>query len=130
MLPMPTAAQSQPIPCLSIALPSVDTELLVVPWFEDERRDSLVGLNQAVGGEITRAVSSKEFAAKPFDIFITPIVDRAWKARRVMAVGAGPEAAFTADLARKIAMAAALAARRCRVFDLAFVVRPGLPAPR
>jgi leucyl aminopeptidase len=129
MLAMPTAAQSPTIPYLSTALPAVDTELLVVPWFEDERRESLDGLNQAAGGEIARAVSSKEFAGKPFDIFMTLIVDRAWKARRVMVVGAGPEVAFTTDLARKIATAAGLAARRCRASDLAFVVRPGVPAP-
>ena len=121
--------QSPSIPCLSVPLPAVDTELLVVPWFEDEREGSLSDLNQAAEGELARALSSKEFAGKPFDLFVTPIVNREWKARRVLFVGAGREAAFTTDLARKIATTGALAARQRRVSTMAFVVRPGLPAP-
>lgn len=125
---MPTALHSHQIPSLSSPLPTVETDLLVVPWFEDESQ-ALGGVNEAAGGELSRAVSSKEFAAKPFDVFLTPIVNRDWKARRVMLVGAGREGAFTTDVARKVATTAALAARRCRVSDMAFVVRPGQPAP-
>ena len=57
------------------------------------------------------------------------MIDRSWKARRVALVGAGREAGFDMGLARKLATAAALAARQRRVESLAFVMRPGLPDP-
>ena len=40
------------------------------------------GVDLASGGEVARALTSKEFQAKPFDLFLTPIADKSWKAFR------------------------------------------------
>jgi leucyl aminopeptidase len=131
---MPVLQNSSPIICTSAALPSVDADLLIVPWFEGEDPSSpgsiaglppVPGINDAVGGEIGRALASREFAARAYDTFITSIVDRAWKARRLALVGAGPVATFDTSMARRLATAAGLAARQRRVERIAFVLRPG-----
>jgi leucyl aminopeptidase len=108
---------------------TVDVELIVFPWFEGEAPSQVEGLDDACGGEVARALASKEFSARPFDFFITPLATRNWSARRVALIGAGPEAAFGPGVARRLATAAGLAARTRRVSSLAFVVRPGQAAP-
>ncbi|MGE3956101.1 MAG: leucyl aminopeptidase [Vicinamibacterales bacterium] len=108
---------------------SAEVDLLVLPWFEGETPAAVAGLDAATGSEVTRALASEEFRSRPFELFITPIVARAWKAGRVALVGAGPAAAFTPSLARRVATAAALAARVRRVRTLGFVIRPGVAAP-
>jgi leucyl aminopeptidase len=100
-----------PIACSDAALPSVDVDLLVLPWFEEDAPASVPGLDQATAGELTRALASKEFTGRLFDQFVTPVVDRAWRARRLALVGSGPVNGFDAGLVRKLAAAAALAAR-------------------
>jgi len=107
---------------------TLDVDLLVVPWFEKEEPAALPGLDEAVGGELGRALSSGEFAARPFDQFVTPIVEAAWTPRRVALVGAGDAGSFNLGLARRIATVGALAARQRRAARLAFLLRPGLPA--
>lgn len=124
---MRSATPSLPIACLSAPLSMVDVDLLVVPWFEGEPPGHFGGVDLATGGEIARAVGCKEFAAKPFDLFVTQRLDRTWKAKRVALIGAGRESAFDMGLARKLATVAALAGRQRRVESLAFVLRPGLP---
>jgi leucyl aminopeptidase len=131
---MPALQNSSPFTCTSAPLPSVDADLLIVPWFEGEDPSSpgsiaglppVPGINDAVGGEIGRALASKEFAARAYDIFITPIIDRTWRARRLALVGAGPVATFDTSMSRRLATAAGLAARQRRVERIAFVLRPG-----
>src|SRR6185503_16021302 len=89
------------------------------PWFQDEAASAVPGVDAASGGEVARALSSKEFQAKPFDLFLTPIADKSWKARRVALIGGGAAERGT-DLVRKLATAAGLARRVTRV---AFVLR-------
>ncbi len=108
---------------------TVEADLLVCPWFEGEASSAFEGLDAACAGELTRAIESGEFAGRPFDIFITPLVDPGWKARRVALIGAGADAAFDPGVARRAATAVALAARSRRVSTLAFVMRPGQAAP-
>jgi leucyl aminopeptidase len=127
----PMSASQPPV---SIALhfgspQTVDVDLLVVPWFEGEPPDRVEGLDRACAGELGRALRSREFAARPFDLFVTPLVESGCKARRVAAVGAGPEPAFDAGVARRLATAAGLAARTRRVASVGFVMRPGQAAP-
>ncbi|MBI4475735.1 MAG: leucyl aminopeptidase [Acidobacteria bacterium] len=102
----------------------VDTELLVIPLFENEPLQ-IRDLNEATGGEIGRALASGAVKGKPFEIFVTPTQGTAWRARRVALIGAGPEREFTSDRARKMATAAAIAARQQRVIRLAYVHRGG-----
>jgi leucyl aminopeptidase len=125
---MPSVTQSA-IACISAPLSMIETDLLVVPWYEAEGPGRFGELDRATSGEITRALSSKEFAGKPFDILITPIIDRSWKAKRAAFVGAGVESAFDIRLARRLATAVALLSRQRRIESLAFVLRPGLPDP-
>jgi leucyl aminopeptidase len=83
-------------------------------------------LDLASGGEIVRALNSKEFSGRLFELFVTPLSDTRWKARRVALIGAGGLLAFSAGIGRKIATVAALAARQHRAPRLGFVLRSGL----
>ena len=116
------------IACVSGPLPAVDAELFIAPWFEDDRASSIPGLDEATGGEVARAIESKEFGAHPYDLFITPTTGRDWKARRVALIGAGRANEFTIDLGRRLATAAGLAAKQRRVARVAFLARADGPA--
>jgi leucyl aminopeptidase len=122
MLP---ATISQRVLCTDAPLSAVDADVLIVPWFEGEAPEVIRGLDEATGGRLAQALASKEFAARPFDLFITPILDRSWNAGRVVLVGAGPAAAFDSAMARKLATVGSLTARQRRAKGLAFALRPG-----
>src|SRR5262245_35325138 len=126
---MSAATRSQPITYLSAPLSALDVDLLVVPWFDGESPGRFSSLDQAISGELSRALASKEFAARPFDLFMTPIADRRWKAKRVAFIGAGNEMVYETAMARKVAAAAGYAARQRRLSSLAFVLRAGQPDP-
>jgi leucyl aminopeptidase len=109
---------------------SIDTDLLVVPVFDgDVAAEALPGLDAASGGEVDRAQASGELRGRLYDLFLTPTAGRAWKAARLAIAGAGPGVEFTTERLRKLATAAALAARTRRVARLAFVVRGPLTGP-
>jgi len=116
------------IDCTTAPLDAVDVDLLLVPWFEKEAPGAVPGLDRATGGEIARSLSSTEFAARPFDQFVTSVTDSTWKARRIALLGAGGISQFTTGLARRLATSGALAARQRRVGRVGFVLRPGVPA--
>jgi leucyl aminopeptidase len=124
---MPPAKPVASISLVTTTFAGAEADLLVVPWFQRHAADAVPGLDDATGGELGRALLSGEFAAKPFDLFVTPIIDRSWKARRVAVIGAGLEHEFGTDLLRKLATTAVLQARQRRVGTLAFAVRSGLP---
>ena len=126
---MPQSAVSQSIAHTTAPLATVDVDLLVVPWFEDDSPSAVAGLDRAVGGELARALTTKEFAARPYDLFGANVIDGTWKPRRVLFVGAGRVAVFTTAAARRVATAGALAARNRRVARLGFLLRPGLANP-
>src|SRR5712692_3056727 len=119
---MPSAPASSRVACIGGPLAALETDLLIVPWFQDEAPSAVPGLDAATGGEIARALASKEFQAKPFDLLLTPIADKSWKARRVTLIGGGG-AERGNDLVRKLATAAGLTARGRRVARAAFMVR-------
>ena len=125
---MPSVISSLPILTVGGPLAAVDTDLVIVPWFEDDEPGVVPGLDAATGGEIARATGSKEFVARLFDLWLTPIVQDDWRARRVALVGGGRSAAFTPEVARKLATAAGLAARQRRVPRASFVLRTDTPA--
>lgn len=120
---MPHATTLAPIAPTATVLSNVEADLLVVPWFEGESVSAVPGLDSATGGEVARALISKEFTAKRFDQFVTPATDRGWRARRVALIGAGPAASFGSDVVRKLASAAGLSARQRRLETVAFVIR-------
>jgi leucyl aminopeptidase len=103
---------------------TVDTDLLVFPMFESESlADSVPGLDAATGGAVARATAAGEIRGRLYDWFITPGSATAWKASRVAVVGAGKTGDFTTERLRRLATAAALAARTRRVVRVGFVVR-------
>ena len=108
--------------CASGPLAAIETDLLIVPWFPDEPPQAITGLDAATGGEIGRAIATKEFQAKAFELFVTPVTDRGWRARRVALVGSG-SGERGPELVRKMATAAALNARNRHVARAAFAVR-------
>jgi leucyl aminopeptidase len=120
---MSLTLSSLPIATAGGPLAAVDTDLVVTPWFEDDDAGAIAGLDEAAGGEIARAIASKEFGGRSFDLWLTPIAHDAWRARRVALIGGGRSSAFTPELARKLATAAGLAARQRRVARAAFVLR-------
>ncbi len=124
---MPAETTVASIACLFAPPSAVDVDLLVVPWFTGEAMGSFHDLDEATGHEIGRALASGEFRGRPFDVFLTPVIDRRWKPRRVLLVGAGGEPEFDIDMARKLATSAALGARQRRAASLGFVLRGGLP---
>ena len=119
---MPTAMTSTSISCVNDPLSAATADLLVVPWFEDPS-SAVPGLDAATAGEIARALTSREFQGKPFELLVTPFTDRQWRARRVALIGAGRSEDCGGELIRKLAAAAGLAARQKRVGSVAFVIR-------
>jgi len=115
---------SSPVVTLATsAVAEVESDLVILPMFEGESVVNAVpGLSDATGGAIERALASKEIQGKPYELFLTPVV-RGWRAERVALVGAGPASDFTLERLRRLATAAALAARQRRVTRIAFVHR-------
>ena len=120
---MPAIASTSSIAFVNAPLPAVDADLIVVPWFEEDTPASIPGIDTASGGEVARALASREFSGKTFEVFLTPIVDRQWRGRRVALIGAGARVACTSDLLRKLASASGLMARQRRIARVAFVIR-------
>jgi leucyl aminopeptidase len=123
---MPSTAAAAPVACVSAPLSAVDTDLLVVPCFDDENPSSVGGLDAATGGDIARAFASKEFTGKTFELFATTVTDPAWRARRLLLIGGGPSGAHRSELARQLAAAGGIAVQCRRAERAAFVLRgPG-----
>jgi leucyl aminopeptidase len=120
---MAPAVKSAPIACLGGPLSGIDTDLLVVPWFEDEGAAGVAGVDAASGGEVARALAAREFQAKPYDWFMTPLTDSQWRGRRVALIGGGRRADCGSDLVRKLAVSAGVTARQRHARRVAFVVR-------
>jgi leucyl aminopeptidase len=126
---MTRAASGSGVAFSSTPVTDIDTDLLVLPVFEDEDAAVRVhGLDVATGGAVARATASREVQGRPYELFLTPIVG-GWRAARVALIGAGRTPEFTTDRLRRIATAAGLAARGRRVKRLAFLHRTELSAP-
>ena len=121
---MPTAHRTPAVTVTDRACHDIDTDLLVIPIFEDDDFADLPGLDQASGGEIGHARSRGELKGKSFDVFITPVTG--WKARRVALIGLGPRSAATDDHLRRAAITGGLAARHRRVARVAVTHRDGV----
>jgi leucyl aminopeptidase len=104
-------------------LAAVETDLLAIPWFEDDHVSAIDGLDAALGGELARVLASREFFGKPFDVFLTPVADSRWRARRIALLGGGRSEGADGDLLRKLASAAGHDARRRRIGRVAFALR-------
>jgi len=108
---------------------SADTDLVIVTAFEGEAEVLLPEWSAPTGGEIDRAVASKEFSGKLFDTFVTPVIDRGYRARRLAAIGLGSRSDFTVDRARRSAAAVALNARQRKIARVAISAAEELESP-
>src|SRR5438876_970120 len=77
----------------------------------------------ATGGEIARALSTREFQAKPYELFIAAIADKSWRTRRVALIGGGRRLESGSEIVRKLATAGGLAGRQRRLGRVGFMVR-------
>jgi leucyl aminopeptidase len=101
----------------------VDTDVLFVPVFEGEDPAGLLdGLGESTAQAVTRAILSKEFQAKPYELFLVPVVT-GWRAARVGLIGCGRVDDASMERLRRVASAAALAARLRRLSRVAFLNR-------
>jgi leucyl aminopeptidase len=103
----------------------IDTDLVIIPVFEEDDLGDVGDLDAASGGEVGRARARGEFKGKAFDVFSTPTPG--WKAARVAIVGAGPRRELTSDRLRRIAVVGGLTARQRRLTRIAVVHRVGTP---
>src|SRR5688572_3167090 len=101
----------------------IQTDLLVIPVFEDDDLSDESELDSASSGDIAQARGRGEFKGKLYDLFITPL--RGWKTPRVALIGAGARKDCSTDTLRRIAVAAGLGARQRRIPRIAIVHRPG-----
>jgi leucyl aminopeptidase len=110
---------------------SVDVDLLFVPVFDrDDAMDDLRGLDQATGGEISRARASGEFQAKAFEVFITPVTGTGWKSKRIGLVGAGSRADHRSEWWRRVAATAGYAASCRAARSVGWVIRARMDTAR
>ena len=121
--PSPTAV------ALTRSVPGdVETDLLIIPIFENESLSEAVpGLSEATGGAIDRALASREVQGKAYELFLTAAVKspggKEWASPRIALIGAGREADFSLERLRRVATAAAVAARQRYIPRLAFFYR-------
>ncbi|HEX2310316.1 MAG TPA: M17 family peptidase N-terminal domain-containing protein, partial [Vicinamibacterales bacterium] len=101
---------------------ALETDLLVIPVFENDPGDGLEGLDAATGGEWSRTRTAHEITGKLFETSIVPVRD-GWAARRVLLLGAGPAAGFSHETAGRLAAASALLARQRRSTRIGMLVR-------
>jgi leucyl aminopeptidase len=105
----------------------VETDWLALVVFEGDDPDGWDSLKGSSRGEVQRALTSHEFRAKPYRLFLAPVTDGALTASRVALVGAGARETYTGERARKLATTVALAARERRATRVAFVTSGAAP---
>lgn len=125
---MPAPIAASPLVCTTAAFPAVEVDLLAIPWFEEDAPGQFGPLDMAVAGEISRALTTKEFTGRAYDTFIARVTDTAWIPIRLLLVGAGQRERYDLEVARRVATVAALTARQRRVERLGLLLRP-VPAP-
>jgi leucyl aminopeptidase len=117
----------QPLMLSTSPLAGLDCEMILVPVFEGEPvAGDLREMDQVAGGAIGRALAAREFQGKPYEILLAAVPG--WRADRVALIGAGTRAEFTTERLRRVATAAALAARQRRVRRIAWALRGDLAA--
>ena len=122
---MLTVHHTPAIALSSRASRDIEADLLILPVFEDDSLQDEADLDAASGGDLAAALSRREITGKAFEPFYMSV--RGWKTSRVLLLGAGARAEFTADRLRRTAVAGGLAARERGMTRLALVHRAGTP---
>jgi leucyl aminopeptidase len=119
---MAVAASASTVSLLAARPAEVDSDLLVIPFFEGEPLPADVdGLDAAAGGVVGRSLASGEVQGRPFELFVTPVAG--WRSPRVALVGGGRPDDCTIERVRRMATAAALGARQRRIRRVAWMHR-------
>jgi leucyl aminopeptidase len=103
-------------------LSTVDADLLAIPVFE-HARDGVAELNDAARGEIDAAFARDEFTGKVCEMLT--LANAEWRTPRILLVGSGERAAFTAERARRVGATIAIAARQQRRARVAIALPAG-----
>ena len=111
---------------VSSAPADVTADVLIVPVFENEGPDGLAPFSDLSGGDLSGALASRAFRAKPYELWWA--APKGWRSARVLFVGAGARADWTGERQRRLAIAAAVGARQRGAGRLAFVTRLPLDA--
>jgi leucyl aminopeptidase len=106
----------------------INADLVVVPTFEGQA-GSLVAWAAAANGEIERAVGSKEFRGRLYEVLLTPLQGADVRPARLALIGLGLDVDFTVDRARRVASAIGLVARQKRIKTVACVAEGPLGTP-
>jgi leucyl aminopeptidase len=124
---MPWTVSSPAIALSSVSPAEVDAEMIAVPVFEaDDDETDLRAFDAATGGMLMRARESRELQGKLYEIVVIPATNGG-RASRFLFIGAGRRPEFNTERLRRVAAAAALAARQRRVQRFAWVHRGDLP---
>jgi leucyl aminopeptidase len=99
----------------------VETDVLIVPAFEQDEFRDLPDLDGATAGELRRMSAAGEFTGRLHDVVFVPL--SGWRARRLVLIGAGRLETCDTERLRKAATVAGLALRKRRIERVAFVVR-------
>ena len=102
----------------------LDADVVVIPVFQDGPSDR-DAWDAACGGDILASYTRGEFNAKPYEQLL--LHPSGWSARRLLLVGVGTRATFSAERARRAGSSAALTARLQRRQRLGIVVPEGWP---
>ena len=100
---------------LTTAAAAIETDLLIVPIFEDDDLQDEPGLDEAAAGELEHARARGEFRGTLYEVLLTTAPSGGWGTRRLAFVGAGRRADFTLDRLRRIAAVGGLSARQRRL---------------
>jgi leucyl aminopeptidase len=119
---MKTVSQAPAFTATALASHLIETDLLILPVFENDDLADEAALDGATGGATASARARGELTGKAFEVFIT--VARGWRAGRVALVGVGARKDFSRDRLRRATLTASLAARQRRVTSVAVVHRP------
>jgi len=109
----------------TLPISDIDTDVLVIPIFEDDDLSDQPGLDAATGGELSRARARGEVRGKLHEVFVSGISASGWKASRAVFVGAGRRDGANADRVRRLSTIGGLAARQRRATRLAILGRIG-----
>src|SRR5436190_2910441 len=85
------------------ALSAVDADMLIVPWFEEDTAASVAGVSTASGGELERAIGTKELSGWLYELFIVAVTDATWKVRCIAFVVSVRSVDFSGEVVRKVA---------------------------
>lgn len=110
----------------------LDTDLLVIPVFEDDDLADYPGLDEATGGDLSRAKNRGELKGKLHEVFVSRLSAPGWKADRAVFVGAGRREDVNTDRLRRLSIVGALTARQRRATRIALLQRvaTSIDAPR